>query len=393
VEKVFYLSPTQKVHSQDCRHCRKDNQGWTKLTSLAVAIENGYNTCRLCCPPLSEIETAPKSTIMEVKSKSDSQSTTEQKSLSTSKQELKPKLESELSTEIKSESISSSDSQQQINSQEEKESSESESKSDSLPEAKSLSESQSSSDSQDRQKKDRSPKKKSKNQNKEETEKKRYKILAGNGCHQAIAEVQGMLMRPTDTGEKFKLILPDGFEIDATFKNPRLKWLAYNNDTVIGLHWFRGYPKMAEGKLVCFQIIAWNGDMPTSPQGLETWEFTGLWTPQKNLTVQRSMTMKEIRTIAKETGFIKKFKYSFTNSQEWVANKKLWIGYVYKLLCYREGDTLKIKKVIPFACPRIKPVPKGKGDSKGKDKFQGKDSKKGDLKAQKESSPPQEQKN
>lgn len=329
VEQFFYLSPTQKVHSQNCRYCQPNKDGWLRLESFEIVLIKGYQTCRLCCPVLSDNQTKQDSNLQEVKPNANSQTVADNLPASNatqSQENLTDTNETSQSNEIKEVKVITkplkSDKQNQ----------------DSFED-------------------------KNKNYT-EKAEKKRYKILAGNGAHQAIAEIQAMLMKPSQEGDKFKLILPDGFQIDATFKNPRLKWLAYNNDSIIGLHWFRGYPKMNDGKLVCFQIVAWDGDMPTSPQGFEKWEFIGLWTPQKNLTVQRSMGMKEIRTAAKETGFIKKFKFTFTNSQEWVASKKLWIGYVYKLICRREGDTLKIQKVIPFACPRLKPVNKGKGDFK-----------------------------
>jgi hypothetical protein len=318
-ENIFYLSPTLKIHSKECRHCRPDNEGWEQLESLTMGISQGYQVCRLCCPPSSEISetmSQPGTPVQQADLELLPESFLDSEGESQSENETPPLPESNPQ--------SPSDIQASV-----------EGRSPSNPLAQS------------------SPK--------DQTEKKRYKILAGNGCHQAIAEVQAMLIRPSAEGDKFKLIFPDGLELDAVFKNPRLKWLAFNQDKIIGLHWFRGYPKMRDGKLVCFQIIAWDGDMPTSPQGWERWEFTGLWTPQKNLTVQRSMAMKEIRSIAKETGFIKKFKFSFSNAQDWIASKKLWIGYVYKLLCRREGDILKIQKVIPYACPRIKPSPKGKG--------------------------------
>ncbi|MGY6530224.1 MAG: hypothetical protein ACXITR_09870 [Cyanobacterium sp.] len=193
-----------------------------------------------------------------------------------------------------------------------------------------------------------------------DSQKNRYKILAGNGCHQAIAEVYGILVPPTEENSYHSLILPDGCALDATFKDARLKWLAHNKEGVLGAHWFRGYPKMKDNKLVAFQIVAWDMDMPTNERGWETWEFTGVWTMQKNLTVQRSMGLKDIRQQAKETGFIKKFKYTFNNTYDWLKSKKLWSGYVYKIFCRREGDTLKIQKVIPYACPRKKPVPRHK---------------------------------
>ena len=83
-------------------------------------------------------------------------------------------------------------------------------------------------------------------------------------------------------------------------------------EIVTGLHWFRGYPKFAEDKLAAVQIFAWDGNM--TENNSEQWEFIGVWTAQRNLTVQRTMANEEVRKEAKETGFIKKFKYIFTNS-------------------------------------------------------------------------------
>ena len=184
-------------------------------------------------------------------------------------------------------------------------------------------------------------------------EKKRYKILAGNGCHRAIAEVQGMLVQSTEESGKFSLILTDGLQIQAFFKTPQLHWLACNTEAIQGLHWWRGYPKVSDNKLVCFQIIAWDGAMTDNKY--EKWEFIGVWTAQRNITVQRTMSEKDIRKLAKETGFIKKFKYTFTNSYDF--KRSLWVGYVYKILASRKGDSFEIRKVIPYACPRIKPKP------------------------------------
>ena len=100
------------------------------------------------------------------------------------------------------------------------------------------------------------PQAKKKKSKEKPSEKKRYKILAGNGCHRAIAEVQGMLVQSTAESGKFSLILPDGLQIQAFFKTPQLHWLACNTEAIQGLHWWRGYPKVSDNKLVCFQIIA-----------------------------------------------------------------------------------------------------------------------------------------
>ena len=189
---------------------------------------------------------------------------------------------------------------------------------------------------------------------------KKYKILAGNGCHQAISEVQGILVPPIDDESSYELILPDGLALEATFTRPYLESLVLKQPDILGVHWFRGYPKMQDNKLVGpFQIVGWDGNMPTNEQGWERWEFIGLWALQKNShssTFHRRTERLEKKL--EKTGFITEFKFTFSNTEDWVKQKKLWIGYVYKLLCRREGDTLKIQKVIPYACPRKKPIPK-----------------------------------
>lgn len=306
---TYYVSPKGKVHAETCRHCQPDKDGWKKLESLEVPWEKSYQLCRLCCPENMVVKsTEGENKPIEVES-------TKKYSLETDKTETKSDKDSgkERKTDTKQE---------------------------------------------------KSTKKDKKKEEKPTEPAKRYKILAGNGCHQAIAEVRGILIPPAEDETNFSLILPDGFKMEVTFQNSKLLWLAHNQPNLLGAHWFRGYPKMKDYKLVSLQVIAWDGNMPTNPRGDEHWEFTGVWTLQKTLTVQRSMMLKDIRKTAKETGFIKKFKYTFINSFEWMKNKKLWSGYVYKVFCKRQGDVLEIKKVIPFACPRIKPVPKQSGDNK-----------------------------
>ncbi len=360
-ENIFYLSPTLKIHSQECRYCHPDSEGWQQLESLAIGISQGYQACRLCCPPILETieQKKPAMGLSEVELLPEASSEEEEEILSENETQLL--VESNLQSPSNSQAESSNQVLSKPKAKSNSHKSNSQLSSGSVLTANAELESETLFEHDRSKEKAEAKKDYTRDQDQDKLEKKRYKILVGNGCHQAIAEVKGMLVRPSEKGDKFKLILPDGVELDATFKTPHLKWLAFNQDRIIGLHWFRGYPKMRENKLVCFQIIAWDGDMPTSPKGWERWEFTGLWTPQRNLTVQRSMGVKEIRSIAKETGFIKKFKFSFNNAQEWIASKRLWIGYVYKLLCRREGDMLKIQKVIPYACPRIKPSPKGRG--------------------------------
>ena len=194
------------------------------------------------------------------------------------------------------------------------------------------------------------------NKSKEKKEKKKYKIAVGNGCHKAICDVEGMLIPNSEKEGRFLMILPDGLQVDARFKFQRMNYFAmkYPNK-VLGMHWFRCYPKFKDDRLVALHIIKVDKDISKSNNSKEYWEFIGAWTAKNNITVQRSMALKEIRQIAKKKGFIKKFKYSFTNSFDF--KQSLWTGYVYQIIAQRDGVQLKIKKVVPYACPRIRPKP------------------------------------
>ena len=239
-EHIFYLSPTLKIHSKECRYCHPDSEGWQQLESLAVGISQGYQACRLCCPSISETMNQQKTAVRQA----------EVEPLPESYPEKEEKLQSENETQLFPESNPQSSSGIEPSSEDKSPSNplaESSNQASSKPNADS--DSQPSSDSLlpvDDQLESETLSEDKKSKEKTE-EKKRYKILAGNGCHQAIAEVRGMLVRPSEKGDKFKLILPDGLELDATFKTPHLKWLAFNQDRIIGLHWFRGYPKNEGG--------------------------------------------------------------------------------------------------------------------------------------------------
>jgi hypothetical protein len=334
---IYYVSPSGKIHERSCRHCQPDKEGWQKLDSFLQGFTEGYQPCRLCCPSEAEIKILQENSSNSIENTEDSVITTPEESPAIKETIISP------TEEIKTTPVN-----EVVENPKKVQGEESEKTKDSTNVKQDKSE----------KKKDTTAKKQGSQEKKIEVEKKRYKILAGNGCHQAIAEIQGILVPPHNEEAPFLLILPDGFQLEATFKNPRLKWLAHNTEVALGSHWFRVYPKMKDDKLISVQIIAWDKGMPSNPRGEETWEFIGVWTAQKNITVQRSMTMDDIRKIAKETGFIKKFKYTFINSFDFVKQKKLWMGYVYKLICKRKGDVLEIKKVIPYACPRIKPEPK-----------------------------------
>lgn len=552
VNTIFYTSPTKKIHAPGCRHCKPDNAGWQKIESIVIAVDEGYQTCRLCCPSDEEIETLRHTTLASstasskvvvesqtddkeslvetkssdsaIKSKSSkltaetttvkTKKTSQQKKAKAEKEvvEVEEKntdslqnqteslievetspvnqvaelptevVESKLATkktktnqkkkadnpivEIKAkesdspqnqpESLinekinqeivtevvelkadennqtdrdtqpvketksqqkaknkgkttpSDSDSQKTVENQTQESTEEikpeTKNESETLVETEKQSPETESTPENQTQSKKKKKKKKNKQQSPEDLEnqankaeegqksendadsksadksgeespepkkeKKRYKILAGNGAHQAIAEVNGILVPPTEPTGKFTLVLPDGLQLEVIFKSPRLRGFALTTNLMIGQHWFRGYPKMQNDKLVAFQIVAWDGNMPTNEKGWEVWEFIGVWTLQKNITIQRTLMDEEIKQIAKETGFIKKFKYTFTNAFEWMKSKKLWVGYVYKLICRREGATLSIQKVIPFACPRKKPLPPGSKPPPGKGNFQ-----------------------
>lgn len=357
---TYYVSPTGKIHADFCRYCQPDKEGWQKLNSLESGLEKNYQLCRLCCPSPEQIisSASPSDKVVE---NQDSENLSDNNPITTpEKPEEQTVSENTPSVVENVEKVENPENPENTENAENAENAENTEKK--APSEKNKVKSEKKTESKkEKGKKESSTNAKEKDSKKKSeppTEKKRYKILAGNGCHQAIAEVLGILLPPPEGEKSFRLILPDGLQLEASFKNSRLLWLAYNKPELLGQHWFRGYPKMKDNKLVSLQIIAWDGAMPTHPRGDETWEFTGVWTLQKNITVQRSMMLDDVRKIAKETGFIKKFKYTFVNSFDWVKNKKLWAGYVYKVLCKRQGDVLEIKKVIPYACPRVKPVPK-----------------------------------
>nr|WP_069791000.1 hypothetical protein [Cyanobacterium sp. IPPAS B-1200] len=334
---IYYISPTNKIHSNQCRHFKADTDGWQKMSSYSEAISTGAKPCQICCSQISvsPIETTNKQQDLLTQPVTDFSKSSSQEDVKTSGKKNKRSIACSITSFNTTEKLKTTSTQQDLFTQ---------------PVTK-----QPQSSSQNDVK---TSKKKSKN--KKKTPAKRYKILAGNGCHQAISEVQGILVPPIDDESSYQLILPDGLALEATFSNPYLESLALKQPNILGVHWFRGYPKMQDTKLVSFQIVGWDGNMPTNEQGWERWEFIGLWTLQKNLTVQRSITARTVRKEARQTGFITEFKFTFSNTEDWIQEKKLWIGYVYKLLCCREEDTLKIQKVIPYACPRVKPVPKPK---------------------------------
>ncbi|WP_446684848.1 hypothetical protein A5482_014645 (plasmid) [Cyanobacterium sp. IPPAS B-1200] len=462
----YYISPTNKIHAQQCRHFKADTDGWQKMDSYSDALATGAKPCKICCPKTSPINIDELENKADLSAREVNQTTTENKQETTSNPPPKPEetldnsdtitpkqqdlfaqlvstdkqpLSSELTKEdgktqeqpesselTKKESkteeqpLSSPPTKEDGKTEEQsKSSTEDENKTETKPESSELtkedgktgeqsespvkedgktgeqSESSSKEDDKTEEQLESSAKegdktseqsesftkeddktsevkdKKTKSKKKKKDKKppaKKYKILAGNGCHQAISEVQGILVPPIDAESSHQLILPDGLALEATFSNPYLESLALKQPNILGAHWFRGYPKMQDNKLVALQIVGWDGNMPTNEQGWEKWEFIGVWTIQKNLTVQRSMGDKDVKEQAIKTGYIKKFKFTFSNSEDWLKRKKLWIGYVYQLICRREGDTFKIQKVIPYACPRFKPVAKPKKKTLNKDK-------------------------
>lgn len=185
--------------------------------------------------------------------------------------------------------------------------------------------------------------------------KPRYKLLTGNGTHTAVGEFIGVLHGSSD---KYLITFTDGFTVEA-------KFFGYHNNSkyklkCMGKHYFRGYPCVKDSKLIAVTITS--VDSPSIITNLnkakrdELWFFRGLWTPQKNLSVQRSFTAEGVKKQAKETGFIKKYKFTFANSSEW--RTKLWFSYVYEVCCSRAQDSFMIRRVTPFCCPRRKPLKK-----------------------------------
>lgn len=190
------------------------------------------------------------------------------------------------------------------------------------------------------------------------TTKPRYKLLTGNGVHTAVGEFIGVLL-PPQVDKPRELLLTNGTVIEAKFigKNNNKKFI----NKCLGRHLFRGYPVVKENKLIAITITAVDPKerifpkVGTDKKCLELWLFRGLWTPQKTLNIQRSLANKDVKKIAKEKGFIKKYKYQFKNSREW--SSKLWDNYVYEIYAYRDKDNnFNIFRTSAFCCPIRKPV-------------------------------------
>ena len=57
---TYYVSPGGKIHANSCRYCQSQKDGWQKLDSFSDGVNQGYQTCRLCCPSESEVKATPK---------------------------------------------------------------------------------------------------------------------------------------------------------------------------------------------------------------------------------------------------------------------------------------------------------------------------------------------
>ena len=40
---IYYISPTNKIHGQQCRHYKADTNGWYKMDSYSDALATGLN--------------------------------------------------------------------------------------------------------------------------------------------------------------------------------------------------------------------------------------------------------------------------------------------------------------------------------------------------------------
>lgn len=183
-----------------------------------------------------------------------------------------------------------------------------------------------------------------------------YKILVGNSSHLAIGEFKGVFVE--QPGEsKHKMILLNGVQVTCSFRSRSAGKGAIA--AAKGRHIFRGYPKVdARGILQHIELTCVD---PTEEifnlQRIDDrWMFIGLWTPQRNITVQRSMANAKTRAEVRKTKYLPKYKYPFVNSYDF--KRSLWMGYVYKVEAkLNDNGQFEICRVTPFACPRNKPLP------------------------------------
>jgi len=176
-----------------------------------------------------------------------------------------------------------------------------------------------------------------------------YKLLAGNGCHQALGEFIGSVHEDPIHGLVLKFAADD--------ITVPLRFNGYNNNEkfkqkCLGNHYFRGYPTTKNGMIVSITITSVDPInrlfTSTSPEW-EYWHFRGLWTVQQNITVQRGIDKLNTLNVARQTGFIKKYKFKFVNYSAY--SSKLTPGYVYTIMAHRVGNFYYIDSVTPFCCP------------------------------------------
>ena len=180
-----------------------------------------------------------------------------------------------------------------------------------------------------------------------------YKLLAGNGTHQAIGEFMGTVHRDPVSNQLIITFTDEvSFPVKVTGHN--------NNDTFknkcIGTHYFRGYPTCKNGiivKITITSIDPKNRLFSYSLPRFEYWHFRGLWTVQETITVQRSIDNLNTLNTARETGFIKKYKFRFINYS--AHSSSLTPGYVYTIMAQRIGNFFYIETITPFCCPLSKP--------------------------------------
>lgn len=172
-------------------------------------------------------------------------------------------------------------------------------------------------------------------QKKKTVRKKRDAILKGNGQHQALCEVKGVLTSPTE------MILTDGTVLQVGSNNPRVRHIL-KTQKANGLNWFRGYPKLdKENNLTSLELVSWGASILTPPEDSESYIFKGIWL-QKHLLVQRDINVPFVAKYYKEKGRIFTFKYFFSNGDYYTKKEKLINNELYLLKAKRKGNKLRI---------------------------------------------------
>lgn len=175
-------------------------------------------------------------------------------------------------------------------------------------------------------------------------------ILTGNGGHSAVFEGFINIRNPEGGENTYTATFYDNTELPLTFTNRTVKRLVkkhYVGKVIYAV----AYPKSFRGELVSLELVGWERKIKFNTETVrqEIWNLTGYWSYKKRLMIQRDVYRDSIaKTRFQRNGKIPQVNFSFINTDDFIARKKLWVNHVYACQCERIGKELKLLSAQPF---------------------------------------------